>query len=166
MVRRKLGTMILAAGLGVGVGVLAPAGCQPEDSGQFNAELADLVCEINSRCPHIDLRADWGSIPFTDETCHGDVEDHFSMCQGTCEFKRSAARQCLRRLERVAEDCETPLSLGPCRRAYHDCNTSTDETACSIHNCGARLGSPPSDGAALGLLALLGLLGRRRRRGG
>ncbi|MEX1363249.1 MAG: hypothetical protein AB1Z98_08990 [Nannocystaceae bacterium] len=163
MIRRKLGALATATGLGLGLGLLAPAGCQPDDSSEFNAELSALVCEINAACPDIDLRADWGSLMFSDIGCRGEVEDHFSMCQGTCEFNRAQARRCLRRLERVAEDCEAPLSLGPCRRAYQDCGSAELEDACTLHTCSARVGSPPRDGAALALLALLGLVARRPR---
>lgn len=160
---RKLVSVVTGATLGLALGVLAPAGCSPDDSAEFNAELASLVCQINARCPDIDLRADWGSVAFEDVTCEGDVEDHFSQCPGVCELDRGAARKCLRRLERVAEDCEPPFSLGPCRRAYKDCATSEDETSCTIHTCSARLGAPPSEGVLYGVLLLLGLVARRRR---
>ena len=164
MLCRKLASIVTATTLGLILGVLAPGGCQPDDAADFNAELAAIVCEINFRCPEIDLRADWGTVMFENITCRADVEDHFSQCPGVCEFRRSAARKCLRRLERVAEGCETPLSLGPCRRAYHECATPEQESACTLHTCSARVDAPPSEGAALGVLALLGLVARRRRR--
>ena len=145
----------------VGFGFLAGLGvasCRSLDSATFNEEAADLVSDIARECGE-DLTSAFDG----DEENGGvDILPDLDACSRNCEFKRASARKCLRRLEKMADDCEDRL-LGPCRRVYRNCDEGFNASRCNIWNCSVAPGSGAGGAFWLGMVALLGLARRRRR---
>ena len=121
----------------------------------FNYEAAKYVRDIERECGRdlasaLDLAGEDGLGTRLDE------------CSDACSFRPSAARKCIRRLEKIAGDCQQHL-VAPCRRVYVDCDLEFEESRCALRNCSVAPGSGAGGAFWLGMLALLGL-GRRRRR--
>ncbi len=153
---------ILVAGFPVG---LVASSCEYADADVFNARAAELVCEIYDKCGEdITTSIDLGDSEL-DRACYDTVRDDFDVCDDNCAFNAGKARRCIRRLERMADDCDV-ASLGPCRRVYDECEApATGDGACELWNCSVAPGPSRWSGGwiALGLL-MLGAVGRRRRR--
>lgn len=152
---------MIAAGLLAGV---VASSCEYSDADVFNDRASELVCDIYDKCDEdITVAFDLGRGSL-DMGCYGQVRDNFDVCDSNCGFNPGKARRCIRRLERMADDCEV-LSLGPCRRVYDDCDGSVGgDGTCELWNCsvGSGAGGPAGGLMALGLL-VLGMSGRRRR---
>lgn len=159
--RRRWTGGVRAVAAGFLAGVVASS-CAVDDAAQFNDEALALACEIQTKCDYDLTDADLGFDP-SDGPCSAERRDDFDTCAERCEFKRTAANTCIRRLERIAEDCKD-ANLSPCRRVYSDCDLGFDDRRCNLWACSVETNSSPAGALIpLGLLAL-GALGRRRRR--
>lgn len=150
---------LLAAGLALGT-VLAS--CEIKESDQFNDRASELVCEIYDKCGEdITGWLDLGFGTSLDSGCHMQVFDDFDACSANCDFNAGRARRCIRRLEKIADDCEQH-SLGPCRRVYQPCAEGFNDATCELWACS--VSDRPSPAGGLMALGLLVLGWRRRRR--
>lgn len=165
--RRRVSTLVralsLGAILGLGGGLVGGGGgCKPDTAEVYNEELADAICKVRRSCPDLALTSMTGTVTFPDDaTCETEVLAQFEGCGTSCKFRRGKARQCLRRLDRLADSCEGP-SLGPCRRAYKNCESAEENSRCNLHNCSARIDAPLSEGIPMLALLLAGVWARRR----
>ena len=161
-----LRALVVGGVVGIAGGVVVSGGCKPDSAEAFNEELAVAICEVRRNCPDLQVSAMTGSVVFPDDdTCEMAVLTQFEGCGTSCDYKPSSASACLRRLERMAGDCQD-RSVGPCRRAYKNCQGPGEGSRCNLHACASRVGAPSSEGLPWLAFAALGLLGvaRRRRR--
>lgn len=154
----------------VGAGFAALlAGCY-SDADAFNAEAAERICEFNRSGPEApildkttDLELGEDAQPYGGATCEDDVISNLDVCASNCEYNPRKGRQCLRKLRRSIRRGEFREGLlNACGNVY-DCpdeEASPEECRITITDCSVG-GDPP----ALTLMLLLGLCGRRRRRG-
>ncbi len=154
---------MIAAGFLAG---LVAASCGVDDAAEFNDEALTLACEIQTKCDAdvttaIELDID---VDPADGPCGVQIRDDFQACADNCGFKATAARKCIRRLEKMVDGCET-VNLSACRRVYRDCDVGFDGVnRCDLWSCSVDANPSPAGALIpLGLLAL-GALGRRRRR--
>lgn len=147
--RRLHPRLVLAFSLG-----LLASSCEDISPSSFDEDVSLLVCEINRTC---DVEISGGvldSLP-TDFRCEDELMARFGSCGQSCQFRKTSARKCIRKLEKTLDDCET-RTLGACRRAYYDCDES-----CNLWTCQLDPDARPEP-AALGMM-LLGLAFVRRR---
>ncbi|MEM6996316.1 MAG: hypothetical protein AAF721_37765 [Myxococcota bacterium] len=158
-------SLSIGAGLGLAVGMLGGSGgCKPKTAELYNEDLAVAICEVRRNCPDVTLTSMTGSVTFPDDaTCEEAVLNQFEGCGDSCTYRKSYGRRCLRRLKRLAADCEGG-SLGPCRRTYRKCDDTLETSRCNLHNCGARIDAPSREGVPWLMLLAVGVWARRRRR--
>lgn len=137
------------------------ASCEINDRESFNERAAELVCEIHSTCGEDVTAAIQIDGDALTESCYTTVWDNFESCRNNCGFNKRQARRCIRRLEKMSDNCDISR-LAPCRQVYEDCEPGFDPVQeCGLWNCSV---SPEGSGwggvMALGLL----VLGWRRRR--
>ena len=169
--RRPLRTLLgVALGLSIGVTV----GCL-EDEG-FVGEYAVEVCRMVRDCGR-ELTLPGADEPLpADSFCESMVEAHYASCSASCNFRRSKARRCLRRLREneCAEDVATTPEGEPadetiplvCDAVFDECEGGEDQEIQCAAPRGCSVAGRSGAGAGAGALSLLGLLvlGWRRRR--
>jgi len=142
--------------------MVGSGGCKPRSAEEYNQELADAICQVRRNCPEVTLTSMTGSVEFpSDGTCEAAVLTQFDMCGSSCKYRPSKGAKCLRRLEKLAENCEG--SVGPCRKAYKKCDSDEETSRCNLHNCGSRVDAPSREGLPWLALVLVGWFARRRR---
>lgn len=152
-------------GLALGIGLGASPGCTVREDDEFADRLAEQLCSLRDRCG-FDFVLPGDSEPVsTMGSCEAAVRDHYEQCGDRCDFSRTRARRCLRRIDRIElDDCPDGHLVLPlvCDDVYSECEG--ESCPAPIATCAVTRGSGPAGSVlALGLLVLGGWSRRRRR---
>lgn len=158
--------LLRRVGLVAGLGLLAA--CGPKNATEFEEQARDLVCAYNAECP-----GEMSGVPLypypTDDSCAADFESTRMVCStDACDFNKSAANKCIKRLEKAYAQYDADINHKPCRRVY-DCDSSVvsdgfDPNPCDINRPGCFCTSGDAPLSPLGVLGFFVLWRMRRRR--